>query len=135
MNWYKRSQYNTNWDKVYLKLKKELGRDPTNKEVQEALMQDIFNWKRKWNKPPVFANKWKDKLPGGLADKKDPSDYEKSQVEKGKNVEFEHTNDPDVATEIAMDHLEEHKDYYIGLDSMEEMLRKLEKRNKSKNNR
>lgn len=33
--------------------------------------------------------KWKDHIPGGLADGKKPSDYERSQVEKGKEIEYE----------------------------------------------
>lgn len=74
------------------------------------------------------AKKWKDKIPGGNADGMNPSEFENSQVERGKNVEFEHTDDADTAREIAMDHLEEHKDYYTGLKHMEDMLSEIEKR-------
>jgi hypothetical protein len=80
--------------------------------------EDIMNW---------YKRSWKDNIPGGMADKKKPSDYDKSQVEKGKNIEFEHTKDPDTAREIAMDHLEEHPDYYHddkGLPEMEDNLEK-----------
>lgn len=55
--------------------------------------------------------KWKDKLPGGLADNKEPRDYNAEQLCKGIDVEMEHTDDKHKATEIAMDHLEESKDY------------------------
>ncbi len=71
------------------------------------------------------AKKWRDKIPGGRADGKSPTDYENSQVERGKDIEFEHTDSPDIAREIAMDHLEEHKDYYHddkGLPNMEDKL-------------
>ncbi len=74
-----------------------------------------MNWYKK-------AKKWKDKIPGGRADGKMPSDYKPSQVEKGKIIEYEHTNDPATAREISMDHLEEHPDYYHedkGLPAME----------------
>ena len=54
--------------------------------------------------------------------------YNKSQLEKGKEVEMEHHKGPDVAEEIAKDHLEEHEDYYIGLKHMENMLSDIEKR-------
>jgi hypothetical protein len=81
-----------------------------------------INWFKK-------ANKWKDKIPGGLADKKKPSDYNKTQLNKGQDIEFEHTNDPAKAKEIAMDHLEEHPEYYKELDKME---KKLEKEKKQK---
>ena len=74
------------------------------------------------------AKKWKEHIPGGRADGKTPDDYEKSQIEKGKNVEHEHTNNPDTAREIAMDHLEEHDEYYTGLEHMENLLTDLEKR-------
>jgi len=46
-----------------------------------------------------------------------------------------HTDDPDTAREIAMDHLEEHDDYYIGLEHMENMLKDIEKKNKTKKKR
>ena len=59
-----------------------------------------------------YKRAWRDHIPGGMADKKKPTDYERSQVEKGKKIEFEHTSNPDTAREIAMDHLEEHKGYY-----------------------
>ena len=36
-----------------------------------------------------------------------------------KKVEMEHTNDPDIAREIAMDHLTEDPDYYKKLEVME----------------
>jgi hypothetical protein len=55
---------------------------------------------------------WKDKMPGGLADKKKPSDFDKSQLEKGISTELEHTKDKKRATEIAMDHLSEDPKYY-----------------------
>ena len=77
-----------------------------------------------------IAKKWKEHIPGGNADGKKPSDYEKSQINKGEKIEFEHTDNPDIAKEISMDHLEEHPDYYIGLEHMENMLKDIEKRNK-----
>ena len=82
-----------------------------------------MNWYKK-------SKKWYDKIPGGRADKKTPADFERTQVEKGKDVEFEHTDDPDTAREIAMDHLEEHKEYYTGLKNMENLLGDLERREK-----
>jgi hypothetical protein len=60
-----------------------------------------------------------DKIPGGLADKSKPEDFDKEQVEAGTKVEMEHTKDPKVAQEIAMDHLTEDPDYYRKLKKME----------------
>jgi len=60
-----------------------------------------------------------DKIPGGLADKKKPSDFPKSKLEAGIKVEMEHTSDRGIATEIAMDHLTEDLDYYEKLETIE----------------
>lgn len=46
-----------------------------------------------------------DKLKGGLADKKKPSQFDPVALAKGIKVEREHTKDPRIAEEIAMDHL------------------------------
>ena len=70
-----------------------------------------------------------DKIPGGLADDmtlQDLADHQKtdietliSQMEKGINVEKEHTSDISIATEIAMDHIYEDLHYYDKLEDME----------------
>jgi hypothetical protein len=67
----------------------------------------------------VMPGKWKDKLPGGLADKRTPEDFEDDDVEKGADVEMEHTDDREVAREIAMDHLTEDEGYYSKLELIE----------------
>ena len=48
----------------------------------------------------------------------DPSEIYR-RVNRGVKVEFEHTNDIEVATEIAMDHLSEKLDYYTRLSKIE----------------
>jgi len=73
-----------------------------------------------------------DKIKGGLADKKSIEDIAKKhsqfvgtvqkELEKGIKVEMEHTNNPDLAEEIALDHLWEFWNYYQGLDKMETSL-------------
>ena len=60
-----------------------------------------------------------DFIEGGLADDEHLSKYDPQQISMGIEVEMEHTNDPKVALEIAMDHLEEIPDYYTHLDKME----------------
>ena len=62
---------------------------------------------------------WKDKLPGGEADKKSPADFDKKQLAIGIKSEMEHTNDKHIAAEIAMDHLSEDPEYYAKLKKME----------------
>lgn len=61
----------------------------------------------------------KDKIPGGLADKKKPADFNTSALKQGKKVESEHTSDKAIAQEIAMDHLTEDKKYYKKLKEVE----------------
>lgn len=70
-----------------------------------------------------------DKLTGGRADgmseediakKHDVSvDHIEDQIEKGVQVEMEHTNDSLLSKEIAKDHLVESPDYYTHLEEME----------------
>ena len=68
-----------------------------------------------------LANKiaWKDQIPGGLADSKSPDDFDKKDLDKGMKVEMEHTDDSNLAKEIAMDHLTEDPKYYEKLEIME----------------
>ena len=61
----------------------------------------------------------KDKLPGGLGDKKTREDFDPEQIEKGIKVELEHTDDEDVALEIAIDHLTEDPKYYDKLETID----------------
>lgn len=60
-----------------------------------------------------------DKLPGGLADKMKPSDFDSDELKKGVEHELEHTDDKTLAKEIAMDHLAEDPKYYTHLEKME----------------
>jgi len=60
-----------------------------------------------------------DKIPGGLADKKKPSDFDAKKLKAGIKIEMEHTNDRSIATEIAMDHLTEDSEYYKKLKEVE----------------
>lgn len=65
------------------------------------------------------SNEWVDKLPGGLADDKIPSDFDSELILEGLKVELEHTDDILVALEITMDHLTEDEEYYKKLLKME----------------
>jgi hypothetical protein len=51
---------------------------------------------------------------------KSPEDFDPTQLALGIDVEKEHTNDPAVAAEVAMDHLTEIPDYYTRLNEMED---------------
>lgn len=65
------------------------------------------------------AKKAEDKMSGGKADKKRPSDFDPEQLAIGVQHEMEHTSDEDIAREIAMDHLAEDPEYYSKLETME----------------
>ena len=60
-----------------------------------------------------------DKLPGGLADNKIPSDFKEKDLAQGIEVELEHTDTKNLAQEITMDHLSEDPEYYKKLEKME----------------
>lgn len=62
----------------------------------------------------------KELIPYGRAKGMKPSDFNPKQIEMGEKVEMEHTNNPDIAQEISMDHLTEIPNYYTHLKKMEE---------------
>lgn len=59
-----------------------------------------------------------EQIPGGLAAGMRPEDFDPEQLRMGIEIEMEHTPDPVVATEIAMDHLVEDHEYYTKLKSL-----------------
>ena len=60
-----------------------------------------------------------EKLPGGLGDNKPDSYFDPDQLEMGIKVEMEHTTDPELAREIAKDHLTEDPKYYTKLQQID----------------
>ncbi len=56
-----------------------------------------------------------DQIPGGPADDADPHEFDPAELMMGIAHEMEHTHDPDIAAELAMDHLEENPHYYSEL--------------------
>jgi hypothetical protein len=74
------------------------------------------------------------KLKGGKADKMTPKKIAdkfgvsvkdvKKQIEKGKKIESEHTDDEEKQTEIASDHVTEFPDYYYIIEKMEKEAKK-----------
>lgn len=68
-------------------------------------------WHNESNRHALAARGIKSKIPGGLAEKKYP-DIDPEEWLIGTEVELEHTNDINVAAEIALDHIAEDPDYY-----------------------
>lgn len=62
---------------------------------------------------------YKDQLPGGKGDKTKPEDVDRKQLSMGIEHELEHTNEKEIAREIAIDHLTEDPGYYTKLNQME----------------
>lgn len=60
-----------------------------------------------------------DELRGGLADNIPDLKFEPESLVEGEEVELEHTDDVDLAKEIAKDHLVEDENYYEKLEKME----------------
>lgn len=56
--------------------------------------------------------KWKDRIEGGRGDDKTPKDFDPYDITIGTSIEREHTSNPDIATEISIDHLSEDPEYY-----------------------
>lgn len=60
-----------------------------------------------------------DTLPGGKADNVPDSRFDKNKLEHAQKHEMEHTNNPDIAKEVAKDHMLEDEDYYPKVEVME----------------
>jgi len=66
---------------------------------------------------------WEESIVGGLAEEKYPTEFDVIQLYQGTLVELEHTPNPYIAIEIAMDHLTEDPDYYQKLKTIESRYR------------
>ncbi len=64
-------------------------------------------------------SRYVDRLPGGRADRRRPSEFDATELARGATHELEHTSDRRLAQEIAMDHLAEDPEYYVKLEKME----------------
>jgi len=60
----------------------------------------------------IKNRRWYNKLHGGKADGKRPSDFDPDDISIGSKVQREHTTDLNVQKGISMDHLEENPEYY-----------------------
>ena len=105
-----------------------------NKAERLEKLQKFRELVKKLNGPRVYKadaelnalldelNKAKEKIPGGLAEGKSPKDFDAKALAQGVKVEMEHTTDPKIAQEIAMDHLAEDLKYYIKLATIEKSI-------------
>lgn len=112
-----RHQYGTKGHLAYITLH---GCDPEQvilfEKAWDRLIHDLKN-AGQWVEPIVSKNPRT--IPGGLSEGMVPSDFNKKSLKRGTKVEMEHTTDPKIAQEIAMDHLVEDPKYYSKLARME----------------
>lgn len=64
-----------------------------------------------------------DQLEGGEADERESREFDPTELSQGIEEEMEHTHDPELAQEIAQDHLSEYPTYYSELERMEDSLK------------
>lgn len=74
---------------------------------------------RKEKDGTLYKEAFHEHIPGGLAAGKKPSQFPAKSLAQGRGVEMEHTRSPEIATEIAMDHITEDPRYYGKLRKME----------------
>lgn len=95
----------------------------TGKKTTKALRDSGFD---------SVGNKLAELIAGGekgmsRSEGKKPSEVDPKELAAGIKIEREHSDNPKVQKEIAMDHLTEHPKYYTGLKKMEAELTKAEK--------
>ena len=112
-----------NMEKIHSRIKDFFKKNPNPKDKQvHALAQSLGIDEHEFEEHiyMILGSLLKeDKVKGGLADKKKPSDFDQKELKMGIEVEMEHTDDRKLAREIAMDHLMEIPDYYTRLKKME----------------
>jgi len=85
----------------------------------------VLEWGSNFNLKNFMKNapkEWFNNIPGGKANGKAPNEFDIDEIVKGATTQMEHTDNPLIATEIAMDHEEQHEGYYnddTGLPAME----------------
>lgn len=79
-----------------------------------------------YKKYRIDINKFSQSIKGGKSDNFNISDivnYDISQICKGINVQMQHTNDPYIALQITLDHLDQFKNYYTYLIRMQKFIK------------
>ncbi len=98
---------------------------PNTKTRLKAGYWACKTWEKKKTVGDVMGESYRDRIPGGKADKSDPSDFDPRQLAMGIKVEMEHTKSVRIAREIAMDHLKEDPAYYSKLKKVHKESRTL----------
>lgn len=85
--------------------------------LKESPLSDLVTTGHPNSDHPLFEEECGcgDKLPGGVGDETSPYAVDQQELAMGIKHESEHTNDPAIAMEIALDHLTEDPHYYSNL--------------------
>lgn len=126
MNWYVIAQLNQILNKVYPDIDSWIREDQDTvsvninkiKNAPSVSLKNVLMYIKNYAKGKGKKIRV-DNLSGGLADTNESSDFNFEQIQKGKKIELEHTDDPDIAEEISMDHLKEDPRYYDKLEKTE----------------
>jgi hypothetical protein len=86
---------------------------------RKKLATDDDKWYMTPKKMPKLKEIFEDFVPGGLGDNTSSDEVDSEQLKMGIEIEMEHTDDPKIAKEIALDHLTEDPKYYTKLKKME----------------
>jgi hypothetical protein len=104
-------RWTINWDhdsgKTFSKLKERFSMANNDTYV------DPNDWDINYKE--FYEHLTENKLTGGVGDSTATSDVDPVELSMGQTVEMEHTTDPNIATEIALDHLSEDPHYYTKL--------------------
>jgi len=81
----------------------------------KKLKDESMEYKDFFSEFETETDKPSNELKGGVGDSTAPSEVNTAELSIGIQVEMEHTNDINIATEIALDHLTEDPEYYTKL--------------------
>jgi len=106
-------RWTINWDhdsgKTYSKLKERFAMANNDTHIESN------DWDINYSEFYEHLLKEDNKLVGGVGDATASSDIDAIQLSLGQAVEMEHTTDPHISTEIAIDHLKQDPEYYTKL--------------------
>jgi len=88
----------------------------SKRQVDEFAVNNMDTWTNtKHNDVDIGYSEFYEELTGGVGDATATHDVDPIELSLGQTVEMEHTTDPNIATEIALDHLSEDPKYYTKL--------------------
>lgn len=100
--------------------------------LEDWRLSELTHLEARPHKTKLKTRTSNDIIKGGYADNLPDSHFDPEELSKGIRVEMEHTNDINIAKEIAKDHLAESPDYYKEIEKMEQHLEEEKLKNEMK---